>query len=354
MRPQSEETINKEYIYSFKPKNIYKRKHQISNHPKSPKKKEKNKKLIILLIILLLLLIFLIIFLIVFFLLKKKKIYKEEEKLLNCAPGYELVNEKCIRYSFKATYKTEIDNENITLINSLPTDIIEMTVDGKKEKPSKNFVFPNKGNHTIYFLLNIDNCKSISFMFFYIFEITSIIFTSNFNTINIEDMNSLFSGCESLTSIDISTFNTQNVKSMDGMFHSCTSLVSIDLSNLNMENVEITYKMFYCCYSLVYINFSNTKTLKLKDMTAMFDACYSLTSIDLSSFKTKNVTSPGAMFYDCNNLTYIDISSFDFECNYECGMFNELPDYGVIKLKNNFTNNLGCSIPEGWNKIIIN
>ena len=35
-------------------------------------------------------------------------------------------------------------------------------------------------------------------------------------------------------------------------------------------------------------------------------------------------------------------------------IFNELPDYGVIKLKNNFTNKLGSSIPEGWNKIIIN
>ncbi len=41
-------------------------------------------------------------------------------------------------------------------------------------------------------------------------------------------MNGLFSGCESLKSIDLSQFDTRNVIDMGKMFSSCYSLEKID------------------------------------------------------------------------------------------------------------------------------
>ena len=54
-----------------------------------------------------------------------------------------------------------------------------------------------------------------------------------FNKIN--NMKSMFSGCESLISLpDISKWNTGNVKSMENMFSGCKSLISLpDLSKWN-------------------------------------------------------------------------------------------------------------------------
>ena len=46
-------------------------------------------------------------------------------------------------------------------------------------------------------------------------------------------MSSMFSNCNSLTSIDISNFKIQNVLNMSSMFSNCDSLSSIDVSNFN-------------------------------------------------------------------------------------------------------------------------
>ena len=41
---------------------------------------------------------------------------------------------------------------------------------------------------------------------------------SSFNTINVSDMNGLFSNCCDLTKLDLSSFNTNNVTNMNNMF----------------------------------------------------------------------------------------------------------------------------------------
>ena len=266
--------------------------------------------------------------------------------------GYELVCGRCIKYSFKTTYETKSDNEYITLINELPNNIIEMTVDGKNEQPSQNFKFPFSGRHIVYMLINMTNKNSLNGMF----EgnrMTSIYFNSNFNTENIEDMGSMFLGCNLLTSINFTAFNTQKVKNMEGIFHDCSSLIFIDFSYLNLENLESTYKFCYYCTSLTSANFSNTKTLNLKYMSGMFDNCISLTSINLSSFNTQNVINMGSIFDNCQNLTFIDISSFI--CDEDCSISinDNIPNYGTIKVKNDFYSKIQEYIPETWNKIII-
>ena len=155
-----------------------------------------------------------------------------------------------------------------------------MKVDGIREEPSKNYMFPSSRNYTVHILLDITNCKSLNNMFYDINKIVSITFSQNFNTQNIEEMDITFAGCTSLISFDFSILNTQNLKSVNGLIHSCHYLVKEDFSNLDLKNLEITYKMFYYCTFLTYINFSNVKTLNLTDMSGTFDGCISLTSID--------------------------------------------------------------------------
>ena len=47
-----------------------------------------------------------------------------------------------------------------------------------------------------------------------------------------ENMESMFYGCNSLSSIDLSNFNTQNVTNMEYMFSECNSLIYKIISNV--------------------------------------------------------------------------------------------------------------------------
>ena len=87
----------------------------------------------------------------------------------------------------------------------------------------------------------------------------------------------MFSGFESLVSIDASHFNTSNVTNMAGMFSGCKQLTSLNLGSFNTGNVE--------------------------DMSHMFDQCINLVTIYVSSlWSTANVTSSDDMFAGCSNL----------------------------------------------------
>ena len=118
-------------------------------------------------------------------------------------------------------------------MNYIPNKITEMVVDGiEVNEGNDNFyTFPLSGNHTVYFLINITNCTSLNSLFADNTNLTSIAFTSEFNTENVEDMVLMFRDCSSLVSINFSNLNTKNVKTMIGIFHYCFSLYSLDFSN---------------------------------------------------------------------------------------------------------------------------
>ena len=63
-------------------------------------------------------------------------------------------------------------------------------------------------------------------------------------------MSKMFSGCNSLTNLDLSNFNTQNVTYMDYMFYNCNSLTDLNLSNFNTQNVTNMSGIFSDCNSL--------------------------------------------------------------------------------------------------------
>ena len=134
---------------------------------------------------------------------------------------------------------------------------------------------------------------------------------SNFDTSKVTDMISMFWGCTSLTSLDVSSFNTNKVITMNSMFYNCQSLTSIDTSNFNTSNVTNMNAMFNTCSSLTQLNVSNFDTSNVTDMQSMFAHCNILTSIDVSSFDTNKVITIKEMFYNCESLTSLDVSNWD-------------------------------------------
>ncbi len=123
---------------------------------------------------------------------------------------------------------------------------------------------------------------------------------------------SMFTNCESLTSLDFSKVITQNVTSMSHMFDGCTKLKSIDLSKFNTSKVEHMNSMFEGCTSLTSLDLSNFTGDATRNTSRMFADCSNLTSIDLS-----NVACGGdnavvhEMFYGCNSLRKLNIDTFN-------------------------------------------
>lgn len=158
---------------------------------------------------------------------------------------------------------------------------------------------------------------------------------SNFDTSNVEDMNSMFEGCESLKELDLSNFDTDKVEDMSCMFNGCRALNYINLSNFNTSNVRNMKHMFRgCCVlrsldlsnfdtsnarnmkhmfdgsALRYLDLSNFNTSRVEDMSYMFNGCCALRSLDLSNFDTSNVRNMGYMFNGCA-LKSLDLSKFN-------------------------------------------
>ena len=159
-------------------------------------------------------------------------------------------------------------------------------------------------------------------------NLTQIEGIENLNTEKVTDMNSMFSGCICLKSLDVTNFNTANVKDMRYMFTDCRNLAELDLSNFNTANVEDMRSMFSECKNLAELDLSNFNTAKVMNMANMFSGCLNLTTIYVNddfviTKKSYNLFSrctklKGAIDkYDANKTN----SSF---ANYKTGYFTKL------------------------------
>ena len=144
-----------------------------------------------------------------------------------------------------------------------------MIIDSRKVTPNNEFNFPNKGNHSVFFLLK-NNLFSLKKIFYSNNKIISITFSKYFYTKNIIDMSYLFYNCESLSFIDITYFNTENVKDMSYMFYGCYIVTSINISNFNTKNVEYRNNLFLNFHRLLSINLSNFNIKKVISMNSIF------------------------------------------------------------------------------------
>lgn len=156
---------------------------------------------------------------------------------------------------------------------------------------------------------NSENVKDMSEMFDGCRALSKLVLT-DFKTEQVSTMESMFLGCSTLETLDVSSFNTENVTTMVGMFNNCSSLRSLDLTGFNTANVTDMSSMFKKCSSLRSLDLSSFNTRKVTAMHSMFEGCTNLESIDFSSFDTENMISMNAMFYSCTKLETLDLSSF--------------------------------------------
>jgi len=67
---------------------------------------------------------------------------------------------------------------------------------------------------------------------------------SSFDTRNVIDMDRMFGGCSSLTSLDVSGFDTRNVMYMYGLFEDCNNVKIFNLENFDLTNAVEYSDMF--------------------------------------------------------------------------------------------------------------
>jgi len=142
--------------------------------------------------------------------------------------------------------------------------------------------------------------------FAYIFmdcsKLTTIKYGDNFDTSKGLEMNSMFNGCSSMTTIDVSKINTSSATNLGHLFAYCSSLVSIDISSLNTSNVKYFDNMFRNCSSLTSVNVNGLKTTSGTSFEGMFKYCSSLTKLDLSSFEIPAEANGDSLFARSTSL----------------------------------------------------
>ena len=199
--------------------------------------------------------------------------------------------------------------------------------------------------------------------------LTTINHIENLNTSNVTNMESMFTSCQRLTSLDVTHFDTSNVTNMHNMFRFCSGLTELNVSSFDTSNVKIMYNMFGFCSGLTSLDLTNFKTSNVTAMQYMFNNCSGLTSLNVSSFNTGKVRNMNAMFQGCNglksltfgenfatksllgsstyyalnmfvgmNARFIDFSNSTYtnnvitEVNRSSGMFRNVPNTAVIYL----------------------
>lgn len=147
------------------------------------------------------------------------------------------------------------------------------------------FVVPNSEDGTKYDLYIgaaggvIANSNS-RLLFFNMRALENINFNNNFDTSNVEIMQWMFAGSNSLTTLDLSSFDTSNVYNMGGMCSSwdpiegnfgTSSLQNIIFGeNFKTSNVTYMYHMFNECSNLKELNLCSFNTSKVTDMIEVF------------------------------------------------------------------------------------
>ena len=150
--------------------------------------------------------------------------------------------------------------------------------------------------------LNKYKFDDLSYLFYNLEKVKQIIGLETWDVSNVTDMSSMFSGCESLTELDISNWDVSNVTNMGFMFSCCQNLTELNISNWDVSNVTNMNGMFNVCENLTELNISNLDVSNVTNMGFMFDHCSSLTELNIDNWDVNNVTHMSDMFSDCDKL----------------------------------------------------
>ena len=178
-----------------------------------------------------------------------------------------------------------------------------------------------------------------------------IVFGETFDSKMVSNMNSMFYGASSLTSVDFENLNTKNTTNLSYMFND-SGLASIDFSNANFDNVYSFKYMFSNTPNLSSVKLPNI-TISSVDMERMFYNATGLVTLDLSTITLEDYECPNVenMFEGASNLTtiYVNESLDKYHENYcvmlEPGDPNYVSDFRIFDGADKLEGGLGTKYP---------
>ena len=246
----------------------------------------------------------------------------------------ELENYIIVIYGMDVQYSSGFTAEyRIGSINYIEYENVQYRIDEalsiSANKEMKIYIFHNVTSLSYFFDSSYDsNVK----------QIISVDF-SNFNSLLITGLKSMFFACSSLQTINFRNFITSNVEDMSYMFDGCTQLQSLDLSSFDTSKAIRMMSMFQQCIALKSLDLSNFNTPLLQQSVQMFDGCTQLESIILSNFKSSLIKNPNKMFKGCTNLKYLDIQNCDDVTSTSISsMFDDIDNLKYINIYNVVSN----------------
>ena len=181
------------------------------------------------------------------------------------------------------------------------------------------------------------NLVNISSMFYGCSSLTTINGVENLIGPRVTFGSYIFSGCSSLTEIDVSNWDNR-ISDMRAMFDGCTnlskiigveklvsknnvyifylfsgcsSLTEIDVSGWDVSNAVHTYSIFKGCSSLTELDLSNWDVTKFTSMSSLFSGCVNLRNIFMLNWASSSCSDMQFLFEECN-IKLLDFSSWNF------------------------------------------
>ncbi|MGL4481886.1 MAG: MucBP domain-containing protein [Lactococcus garvieae] len=172
----------------------------------------------------------------------------------------------------------------------------------------------------------------LSNLFDYLANVTHIEGIEKLNTSHTTEMQRVFGGCASLTSLDLTSWDVSNVTTIFSFLNGATNMESLNVSNWNVSN-------------MIAITYAFSEMPKLKEL-------------DLSQWRLTPLYSAQGVFMGDSSLEALDLSGFDMTqlenswiTGYEMSrFFQNTTSLKVLKLSDKFrfwvTDSVNVELPE--------
>ena len=162
--------------------------------------------------------------------------------------------------------------------------------------------------------LDTSGCEDMSQMFENDRSLIAIDGIETLDTGRVRFMNSLFAGCEELSTLRIGNWNVSEVLDMSNMFRYCARLKSLSLGTWDVARCKDFSAMFAQCTTLSSAgDLSGWDLSGARNISQLFDTCSNLRSVGrLSNWNTSNIADLSKAFRNCGRLANIgDLSFWD-------------------------------------------
>ena len=192
---------------------------------------------------------------------------------------------------------------------------------------------------------------------------------SNFDCSQVTSCKYMFSGCDSLSKINLGKLDFILCENFAGMFCGCKELDDLDVSHFNTKNSTTFEAMFEGCEKVKKIDVSKFNSSRCQCINSMFKSCKNLYEIDMINWdmwKLQNIEKNiwynlkgkegiSHLFEGCSKLKIIKMSSNfnDIKSLFKkkSGIFDGLPKDGTFTWKKGVNcDELLQLLPFSWNR----